>query len=79
MRANRSRSNFHEATEKENSAAEVVTEEDTEEEEIAIMGSEVETEDPEEIMVTGPRDVSTVVRKAILPRTVQNVLTYLIF
>lgn len=53
-------------------------EEDSEEEETETMGSEEVTEDPEEISVTDPRDVSTVERKAILPRTALNVIDYII-
>ena len=74
--ANKSRLNLHEAAERENSP-EVETEEDSEEEETETMGSEEVTEDPEEILVTDQKDVSTVARKAISPRTVLNVNFYL--
>lgn len=74
MTANKSRLSLHEAAERENSLAEVETEEDSEEEETETMGSAEEvTEDPEEISVTDPKDVSTVARKAISPRTALNV------
>lgn len=74
MTANKSRLNLHEAAERENSLAEVETEEDSEVEETETMGSEEVIEDPEEISETDQRDVSTVARRAISPRTALNVL-----
>lgn len=75
MTTNKSRLNLPEAAERENSTEMTEeTEEDTEEEEIETMDSEEVTEDPEETLVTDQRDVSTVVKKAISPRTALNVI-----
>lgn len=74
---NKSRSKLHEAKDQEISTVEVVTEIETdlEEEETEIADTET-TEVPEEILVIDPRDVSTVAKKVILPRTVKNVNIY---
>jgi len=82
--ANKSRLKPHEAAENVNSITEMAIEvieeieEDSEEEEIEIMGSET-IEDPEEISVTDQKDASTVAKKVILPKTVQNVNIYFNF
>lgn len=71
-------------TETTEEASEEATEEDTEIEATAEEASEEEnadmtTEDPEETLVTDPKDVSTVASKVIWLETVPNVIPFLIF
>lgn len=70
----KSRLNLHEATADVSTATEE-TAEVSEGEETATTASEM-IEDPEEISVTGQRDVSTVERMAISPGTVRNVSVF---
>ena len=70
------------ATEEEDSVAIEIEEieEDIEEVETVIMGSEnMMTEDPEEILAIDQKDVSIAAKRATLPKTVNNVIYYIIF
>jgi len=87
--ANKSKSNFQEATERETSTTEIEEiEEDTITEEVIVieemvvseeMTEEVIEEDPEEILVIDQRDVSIAVKKVTLPEIALNVIYPLIF
>ena len=77
--------NSQEATARETSTAEVVTEEIEEDSEVETVTEEMVAleaemiEDPEEILVIDPRDASTAARTDTLPEIAQNVLNALIF
>ena len=77
--------NSQEATARETSTAEVVTEEIEEDSEVETVTEEMVDleaemiEDPEEILVIDPRDASTAARTDTLPEIAQNVLNALIF
>ena len=87
--ANKSKSNFQEATERETSITEIeeiegdtITEEVIVIEEMVVseeMTEEVIEEDPEEILVIDQRDVSIAVKKVTLPEIALNVIYPLIF
>ena len=85
MTERKSKLNSQEATARETSTAEAVTEEIEEDSEVETVieemaASEAEMiEDPEEILVTDPKDASTVARTDTLPEIAQNVINAIIF